>query len=133
VYRYRYRVRFQDIDAAGIVFFAWFFEIFHDAYVAALLAGGCDLVDVIERKTWVAPLTSAHAEYRRPLRLGEQVCVEVSASRQARGIAVFYRVVSEHDPATLYATGKTEHAFVDAHTFKRCEIAAEVLAALHIE
>ncbi len=130
LHRFRYRVRFQDIDAAGIVFFARFFEIFHDAYVETLRANGCDLVRVLDEKIWAAPLTRAHAEYRRPLRFGDEIMVEVAAEQNEKGVSMLFRAVSSADATVLFASGKTDHAFVDAQTFKRVAVPTEVLKAL---
>lgn len=143
IFYHPYRVLFQDIDAAGIVFFARFFEIFHDAYVEALRAGGCDLVTVLKEKQWAAPLVSAHADYRRPLRFGDEVVVEVAAvvpavasegdpskANSQRNIVVTYRVVAKNDSTQVYATGRTEHATVDLATFKRIAVPAVLQKAL---
>ena len=40
-------VRFQDVDAAGVVFFPTLLAYMHDAYVAFLKAHGCDLPRVL--------------------------------------------------------------------------------------
>ena len=39
-FTHRMLARFQDVDAAGIVFFARIFDYFHDAYVAFFAAHG---------------------------------------------------------------------------------------------
>ena len=45
-------VPFQDIDAAGIVFFARIFDYFHNAFVAHLRARGVSLPEVIAGGEW---------------------------------------------------------------------------------
>lgn len=123
-------VRFQDVDAAGIVFFARVFDLFHDAYVEALRAHGIELATVLEERVWAAPLRSCDAQFRRPMRFGEQLVVEVRASFVDRDMVLQYRVVSAADESIVHATGTTTHAFVDRATFKRVDPPAAVRAAV---
>lgn len=124
------RVRFQDVDAAGIVFFARVFDLFHDAYVEALRAGGVELSAVLAAKVWAAPLTSCDAQFRRPLRFGDEITVELRAELSERDMVVRYRVCPTSDRAITLATGTTKHAFVDRATFARIDPPAQVRAAL---
>jgi YbgC/YbaW family acyl-CoA thioester hydrolase len=129
-FEHRTRVRFQDVDAAGIVFFARVFDLFHDAYVEALRAGGVELSSVLAANVWAAPLTSCDAQFRRPLRFGDEITVELRAELVERDLIVRYRVRSSRDRAATLATGSTKHAFVDCATFARIDPPAEVRAAL---
>ena len=128
-YAHRTRVRFQDVDAAGIVFFARVFELFHDAYVEGLRARGVDLARVLEAGAWGAPLTRAEARFRRPIRFGDALVVEAWGALDARDLTVRYRVVRAHDPPVELATGETVHAFIDRSSFARRSVPDEIVAA----
>lgn len=109
-------VLFQEVDAAGVVFFGHFFSYFHDAYVAWLGSIGIDLATVIEERVWIAPLVHAEADYARPLRFGDAFLVEVErAELGASSMTVWFRICSP-DEARTFATGKTVHAFIDPET-----------------
>jgi YbgC/YbaW family acyl-CoA thioester hydrolase len=124
-------VRFQDVDAAGILFFARAFEYFHDAYLAHLTAEGVDFARVIAERTYGAPLVHAEADYKRPMLFGQNVVVEITeATLGTTSVTVHYRVRAERDPAAVHCTGRTVHAFVDREHFRPRPVPDEVRAAL---
>jgi YbgC/YbaW family acyl-CoA thioester hydrolase len=123
------RVRFQDIDAAGIAFFATAFELFHDAYVEGLRAHGVELARVLDEGRWGAPITHAEAKFRRPMRFGDALLVEVNGALSERDLTVRYRVRSASDPSIEQVVGSTTHAFIDRASFARCAIPPEITRA----
>ena len=123
------RVRFQDIDAAGILFYARAFEYFHDAYVALLEAHGVDLPAVLRERRWGAPLGHAEADFKAPMRYGDRIVIEiVSGEIGTKSVKVFYRVRAEKDEAHVFCTGMTAHVFIDFATFKARPVPDEVRA-----
>src|SRR4051794_21477879 len=74
-------VRFQDVDVAGIIFFARIPEYFHDAFVSMLGASGLDLRDVLAEGSWGMPLVHTETDYMRPLRFGDAIRVELVGVR----------------------------------------------------
>jgi len=65
-------VRLQEVDAAGIVFFARVLEYTSDAFVSFCRAQGIDLARVIRHGQWSAPLRHVAADYLRPLVFGDE-------------------------------------------------------------
>lgn len=113
-------VAFQDVDAAGIVFYARVFDYFHDAYVDFLRDRGAPLESALLDGAWVAPLTRAEAEYLRPLRFGDEIEVIVAAIElDETEYAVEYRL--EHE-GRVAAVGRTRHVSVDPETFRRAPV-----------
>ena len=122
-------VRFQDVDAAGTVYYARVFEYFGDAYVALLERGGVDLRDMIAAGEVLAPLVHAEADYLSPLRFGDAITVEVAMTRVGgSSITVGYRILSG---SRLCAIGHTVHVFVDAKTFGKREVPAAIRSAMN--
>ncbi len=112
-------MRFQDVDAAGLVFYPRVLEWFHDVYVAFLAAAGTPLPEVLAAKAWAAPLSHAEARYKKPLRFGDDVeialvCAHVEATEATLG----YRL-ARIDDGTVAAIGQSSHVFVDPATFRR--------------
>jgi 1,4-dihydroxy-2-naphthoyl-CoA hydrolase len=128
-YEHSTRVRFQDVDAAGIVFFARIFELFHDAYVEGLRVRGVDLARVLAEGSWGAPLTRAEARFRRPMRFGDALRVQLWGTLSDRELTVRYRVVQHGAPDVELASGETVHAFVDRERFARRPVPDEVISA----
>jgi len=128
------QVRFQDIDAAGILFYARAFEYFHDAYAALLDARGIDLPAIIAQKRWGAPLGHAEADFKAPMRYGDRVAVDVlSGELGAKSLKVFYRVRAESDETRVFCTGMTAHVFIDFATFKARAVPDEVRAVFAVK
>lgn len=111
-FTHRRAVAFQEIDAAGIVFFPNLLVYMHDAYVAFLDAAGCPLHQVIAEGEWIAPIGSTAADFLRPLRFGDAIAVSLVAARRGRSsLRLGYRVDRGEEPI---AVGQTTHVFLAA-------------------
>ena len=121
-------VRFQDVDAAGIVFFARVLDYFHDAYVAFLRARDISLEAALADGGWVAPIRSAEADYLRPLRFGDPFTVTLlTAEVEETEYSIRYRLDRGGETA---CTGTTRHVCVDPDTFRRTQVPERVRRAL---
>jgi 4-hydroxybenzoyl-CoA thioesterase len=76
-----HHVRFEEVDAAGIVYFAHFFSWCHDAMEALLgtLEGG--YAGLVVRRRLGLPAVHVEADFVSPLRFGDDVRVAVSVER----------------------------------------------------
>lgn len=119
-YSERRVVRFQEVDAAGIVFFARIFDYFHDAYVGFLRERGAPLEGAIRDGSWGAPLRDAHAEFLRPLRFGDEIRVAVvDIALEETEYTVSYRIDLGGEAV---CAGRTRHVAVDPETFRRTRL-----------
>lgn len=123
------RVRFQEIDAAGTIYYSRVFEYFGDVYVDLLERGGVNVPRALAKRDWFAPLVHAEAEYLAPMRFGDAVVVHVVKVRCGKSAATIgYRIVSSEGQPL--AVGHTVHVFVDGTTFRPCPLPPDVLKAL---
>lgn len=123
-------VKFQEVDAAGTIYFPRVLEYFGDAYMGLLSSGGLDVAGEIRRAEWFAPLAHAEADYLAPMRFGDRVRVEVVRTELGRSSALIgYRIRGAGDE-TVRAVGQTAHVFVDGRSFKPIEIPAAARQAL---
>lgn len=107
---YSRTVRLADTDAAGVVFFARTLAICHEAYEAALAAAGVDLADLLGAKGIVVPISRSEADYKRPLRCGEQLRVSVSpAALSDNAFEVRFEIIRIGPPDKVAAAVRTEH------------------------
>ena len=121
-------VLFQEIDAAGIVFFARFFDYFHDAFIEWMRAVGVDHAAALRARTWGAPLVHVEADYQAPPSFGDGITVEVCAARLGRSsLQVGYRVVG---PRGIHAVGQTVHVFVSLDVMRSLLVPEAVRTAL---
>jgi 1,4-dihydroxy-2-naphthoyl-CoA hydrolase len=123
-------IRFQDIDAAGIIFYPRVLEMFHDAYAAFLALAGTPLREVMSHDTWIAPVRHAEADYFKPLRLGDEVRVEISRAHVSETETTLGYRVARAATEEVCVVGQVVHTFVDRGTFKRIAIPELVRRAL---
>ena len=122
-------VLFQDIDAAGIVFFARLFDYCHDAFFAFLGSRGLSMAKVMQDGVWGSPLAHAEADYAAPLRFGDRVRVEiVGVDLGNTSMRVTSRVVDFAGKQACSAI--LVHVFVDRATGRPCSVPADVREAL---
>lgn len=112
----RRAVRFQDVDAAGTIFFPRVFEYFSDAYLDLLLAAGLDVPGDLARRTAAAPLVHSEADYLAPLFFGDPVDVEVVLAHVGGSSTAFAHRIRKLD-GTVAVIGQTVHVWVDGKTF----------------
>ena len=123
-------VRFQDVDAAGLLFHPRLLEYFHDAYLELMAEAGTPLHVVLRRHTWGSPLRRVEADLLKPLRFGDRIEIAlVAAKLNVSDVTVGYRV-ARLDNAELVAVGRTHHVFVDMETFRRVPIPEPLRKAL---
>jgi len=75
---YDHPIAFQDVDGAGVVFYANLFSIAHRAYEAVLARRGLDLARVVAEADHLLPVVHAEADFFHPLRHGEDLRIAVS-------------------------------------------------------
>jgi 4-hydroxybenzoyl-CoA thioesterase len=78
---YAHRVRLQEVDAAGIVYFAHLFSFCHDAMAAMLepLDGG--YTALVARRRLGLPTVHVEADFVAPLRFGDDLRISVFVER----------------------------------------------------
>ncbi|MGE0191054.1 MAG: acyl-CoA thioesterase [Planctomycetota bacterium] len=77
-------IRLPFTDAAGVVFFARYFDLAHLAFEELFDHLGHRIPAELWRASIGFPLVRSEAEYRRPLVLGDRVAVQVEAERVGR-------------------------------------------------
>lgn len=111
------QVKFQDVDAAGTIYFARMFEYFSDAYLALLQESQLDVAGMLERREGAAPLVHAEADYLAPLFFGDAVIVEVVRAHLGSSSTRFGYRVKKTD-GKVAALGQTHHVWIDRKEFK---------------
>lgn len=112
------RVRLQDVDAAGVVFFARYLEFFHDVLMEYLAREGFDWA--VELASGVlAPIKHAEVDYLGPLRFGETYRVELVDAVVGPDEATVGFRLSVNGRERPAAVGQTVHVAVKADSFER--------------
>ncbi len=115
-------IRFQDTDAAGVVYFANILTICHEAYEASLMASNINVRSFFSRGEVIVPITRTSADFRHPLMCGDQVLVRLFPDRvNDAEFKVEYSLTHRDRPQQIISTATTHH--VSIHTATRSRVA----------
>lgn len=113
-------IHFADTDAAGVVFFANYLRLCHEAYEEALGAAGIDLARFFADSGSVVPIAKSEVDYLRPLHAGERVSVTVIPRRLSDSSFELRFEIFRVGPAKKRAaTARTEHVCISSATRER--------------
>ncbi len=119
-FRHQRTIHFADTDAAGVVFFANYLAICHEAYEEALAAADIELKAFFADKNVIVPIAKSEAEFLRPLQAGEKVRVTVSpAVLTDNAYEIRFEIIRIGPPDKIAARIRTEHVCLDARSRKR--------------
>jgi Predicted thioesterase len=133
-FSYRRTIRFSDTDAAGIVFFARYLAICHEAYEEALAVAGLPLATFFSDHGVIVPISKSECGYLRPLACGDQVRVEVSPHRLSdHSFALDFTLWKLPPPGSAAAekraaVARTEHVCISSASRERHPLPAALAA-----
>ncbi len=131
VFNYARTVHFPDTDAAGVVFFARYLFICHEAYEESLAAAGIPLATFFSDHGVVIPIAKSEATYLRPLVCGDKLRVEVTPSRLSENSFALNYVIWKNGTADKRAAvARTEHVCISSTTRERLPLPAALAAWL---
>jgi len=110
-------VRFNEVDPLGIVWHGNYIRYFEDGREAFGKHFGISYLDVYEHG-FAVPVVSVHCDFKRPLRYGDDLIVEVTHVNTPAAKLIFDYKVFASKTKELVATGSTTQVFVDAKTFQ---------------
>ncbi len=123
-------VRFDDVDRAGIVYFARVLHYCHVAYEELMAQAVGDLDAFFRTSTWGMPLVHAEADYARPMRLAERLTIALEVERLGDRSVTFAYTVRGAEDGALRARAKLVHAFVELEAFEGIPAPPDFRAAL---
>lgn len=120
-FKYTVTIPFQDIDAAGIVFFTHLLRYAHESYELFMSSIDLSLVDILEESIYLVPLVHAEADYRIPLKHGEDITILLSVEKiGSSSFTVSY--IFRDDNNEERAIARTVHVLLDRLTKKKIKI-----------
>jgi YbgC/YbaW family acyl-CoA thioester hydrolase len=111
-------VRFQDVDAAGIIFFSRYFEYAHTAFIEWLRVAGIEVGQMFERREFGMPLVHAEADFHAPSRFDDELLVGVEVARLGETSIGFAFPIVAAAGGEKRATVRTTHVCIDLTTFR---------------
>ena len=111
--------RFQDVDAAGVLFFGRIFDYAHHAYEELIATSGFDRARYFSGGDFLVPIAHAEADYKKPILHGERVTITIDVTRVGRAsVHLKHTVTGPAGDKDLRASVLTVHAFVERATMK---------------
>jgi 1,4-dihydroxy-2-naphthoyl-CoA hydrolase len=130
-FSYARTIHFADTDAAGVVFFARYLSICHEAYEEALAAAGIPLATFFADHGVVIPIAKSEASYLRPLVCGDKLRVELSATRLTENsFALDYVLWKTGGADKRAAVARTEHVCIASANRERQPLPPAIAAWL---
>jgi 1,4-dihydroxy-2-naphthoyl-CoA hydrolase len=80
-FTYSRTIHFADTDAAGVVYFANFLSICHEAYEASLAAAGINLKAFFRVGAVIFPIVHAEIDYLQPVGCGDRLHIHIQPTR----------------------------------------------------
>jgi 1,4-dihydroxy-2-naphthoyl-CoA hydrolase len=121
-------LRFADTDAAGVVYFANYLSICHEAYEESLARRGFLLQRDCIRLGLLIPVRKSSADYLRPLLAGEVVEIELTASLDTPDtFTVRYELWKFEGRRKRVAVCSTTHVCLDGKTRERTPLPQDYL------
>ena len=126
------RVRWSDIDRAGIIFYGQFLRFFEIAETELFRSVGLAYGEVFDRLEIWLPRVHIHFDFRKPLVLDDHIDVSVYVARFGnRSITLRFEVTRKGE-MDVAAEGESVLVCVSRATFKPVAVPAEIVERLKI-
>jgi 1,4-dihydroxy-2-naphthoyl-CoA hydrolase len=124
---YARTVRFQDTDAAGVVYFANVLAMCHEAYEASLAETGIDLKQFFGKGAIAVPIVHASVDLRQPMFCGEQYAIhltptQLSPSKFSIQYAIFGAASTQQVSTQQVSQAATIHIAIETHKRTRAAL-----------
>jgi len=124
-FTYERTIHFPDTDAAGVVFFANYLAICHEAYEEALAAAGLPVRSFFSDQGIMIPVSKSSADYLRALYCGDRVRVSVAPTLLSEdSYAIEYDLVRLRPREKLAGHVRTAHVCISSATRERTNLPA---------
>jgi 4-hydroxybenzoyl-CoA thioesterase len=130
VIAYERLIRFDEVDPAGIVFFARYANFAHEAVenFFGSLAGGYP--GLIQKRRIGLPIVHLEADFRAPLRYGDALRIETTCTKLGTTSATFSHAMTNAKTASLCAVVTHVVVTVNLDTFRSCPMPSDVRGEL---
>jgi 4-hydroxybenzoyl-CoA thioesterase len=125
------RIKFEEVDAAGIVFFARFVEYAHEAmehFFAGLPGGGYAGLILARRVGF--PAVHVEMSFSAPVRYGDGLRIETSTARVGNRSATLHYKMFRTSDGELSADVKHTVVTTDLTSLRSCDMPEDVRSIL---
>ena len=112
---YEFKVKFNEVDALGIVWHGHYIRYFEDGREAFGEKHGLTYMDIYH-KGYTAPLVNIHCDYKKSLVYGDSVLVETTFIDNPAAKLVFNYKIYRASNRELIAAGSSIQVFLNSTT-----------------
>jgi 1,4-dihydroxy-2-naphthoyl-CoA hydrolase len=125
---YHRTIRFQDTDAAGVIYFANTLAMCHEAYEESLMASGIQVWKFCSDREIALPIVRATVDYFRPAFCGDRHEIRLSpALLSETKFEIRYEIREMGDPEHLVSQALTHHVCISSVNRQRQSLPQAVL------
>lgn len=122
---YQRTVRFQDTDAAGVVYFANALAMCHEAYEESLATSGINLKLFFSNPNVAIPIVHASVDFFRPMFCGNKVSIHLSPCQLGNDNFEINYIIMSADKRLAKAI--TRHVCINPVSRSRQELSNEMM------
>ena len=128
-FRNKVRVKLQDTDAAGILFFASQLIYAHETFEKFMEQIGFDVPRILKDESYILPIVHADADYSRPLGVGDRLEIELIVAEIGNTSFTLNYFVRKEDGSDV-GSCRTVHVTIDKNNRKKIPLPTELRQAL---
>lgn len=113
-------IRFQDTDAAGVVYFANILSICHEAYEGSLEIFGINIKEFFSRPSIAFPIIHANVDFYHPIYCGDKLAITLTTEKLSNEKFEINYQLSVSD--ILVSKAITRHVCIDTENRKKREL-----------
>jgi 1,4-dihydroxy-2-naphthoyl-CoA hydrolase len=130
-FTYTRTIRFQDTDAAGVVYFANVLAMCHEGYEASLAASGINLKLFFSNQAVAIPIVRASVDFFRPMFCGDRIGIQLTPLRLTiEKFEITYQL-EKLEIGEVVAKAITQHVCINPTSRTKKDIPAEIIQWLH--
>lgn len=127
-FTYTRTVRFQDTDAAGVVYFTNVLAMCHEAYEASLAASGINLKAFFSNAQLAIPIIHANVDFYRPMFAGDRLTIQLTPKQLAGDeFEIAYQVFLGEITGKSAAKAVTKHVCIDSVNRTRTQLSEQLM------
>lgn len=127
-FTYKRTVRFQDTDAAGVVYFANVLAMCHEAYEASLAASSINLKAFFSNPQLAMPIIHATVDFYRPMFVGDRLIIQLTPKQVAGDeFEIAYQVFTEPVAEKSAANALTKHVCIETASRTKKQLSEELM------
>lgn len=116
MFEYERRIGMRDVDAGGVLFFARYLSLVHEAAEEMFARHGMHFMGHVAEHGVVFPVVHVRADYRMPLPIGETTTIQLNVAEvKRRTYTIAFKFLVQ---GKIAANGEIVHACMDCGTRK---------------